>query len=94
LGTALIWRIGWLTASRWSAKARVAARAIDNLLPVPAADPFVAIAAIILIAAMSAVRIVRRYERGEMPPSAWARATAPRPALTLPVSTGPMNVNG
>jgi len=70
LGTAIVWRVGWLTVSRWSAKARVAARAIDNLLPAPAADPFVAIAVIILIVAMSAVRIVRRYERGECPASA------------------------
>lgn len=65
LGTALVWRIGWLTASRWSVKARIAARMTSNVLPAPAADPFIAIAVIILIAAMAAIRLARRPKHGE-----------------------------
>jgi hypothetical protein len=58
----LMWRIGWLTTSRWSVKTRIAARMTSNLLPAPAADPFIAIAVIVLIAAMAALRIARRHK--------------------------------
>jgi hypothetical protein len=87
-GTVLLWHIGCRTASRWTMKARVAARLIANLVPASAADPFIAIAAIILIAVLSTVRIVRRHQHGKRSASAGSAPRYPRPSTTLPAPTG------
>jgi len=92
LGTVLVWRIGWLTASRWSVKTRIAARIMSNLLPAPVADPFIAIAVIILIAAMAAARIARPHRHSQTLRPLRPGGTPSRPDLTVHAPTGRMRM--
>jgi hypothetical protein len=61
---------------------------ISNLLPAPAADPFIAIAVITLLAAMAAVRIARRHKRGQTLWPLRPGGMASQPGLTATAPTG------